>query len=417
MIKFGRIFTSLVLDLFTVSIVIHFDGALRHPTDRGFGFSTQLQARRATCAAFIQLSDEDNAGSFPSQLLGGQILNCSASTSSAEVEYHGLILGLEGLLSFWQGTMTDSSPTTTSALCAANGDSPIVQILGDCKTVLHQMEGLSRPRRLESFHEHAMRMLQELRSIQPNVEFRFQHIPRSQNQLCDRLSARILAEKEQKDYQDIILVLENLFDHSSDTKGGSIARFLDRHLRVESNGVPFSQRPLIYWRLAQLAFEVDDWQSLVFLGEWWETELLDAWPRAHTVGKTQQVCFKVEPRDLFLVEALVFQLVGLEALGKMKDATTRRRKKRYLLGRFANHIKTTEERLSNLTNRDEDSLRLQYQLYNKASDTEMMEPWPYMVQDWYAEATETAKWNSHGLHWSIYRAPANLASSHLPYST
>ena len=50
------------------------------------------------------------------------------------------------------------------------------------------------------------------------MEFQFQHIPRIENQLCDRLAARIIAHQEERDYGTAMQELEEL--HRMDKNTG-----------------------------------------------------------------------------------------------------------------------------------------------------------------------------------------------------
>ena len=358
------------------SIVLHFDGSLRYPKDEGFRIPTE-QAPLAACAASIQWdSNEDGMLS-----LGGKLLDCSTSTTSAEVEYQGLMLGLEGLLLH---VIQDNDWLPDSSRFQI--DEPVlVQVCGDCKTVIQQMNNLSHARKLEPLHNRAGELLQELKSRQPKMRVQFRHIPRIENQLCDRLAVRIVKENTRHSYHSALTDLQSLCD-APDSKMAH--RFVDQYLSLELNAAPFSKRPMLYRLVARVFFQEKDFVSLVLLAERWEAELKETWPLREN-----------HLRDRYIVEATVYQIVGLKAQKKRaRQASIRQRRKRFLLGKWSAFCQSVEESLA------QDS-RLVLDKWTKTTDKKRQEEeststtWPRLVDEWYSYAQHADDWASNRVQW------------------
>lgn len=292
----------LLFEIVTNAIAtVYFDGSLCHPVDPTF--PTFKQKRRASCAAYIRFGDDSQ------EILGGRILSgCSSSTTSAEVEYEALILGLEGLKQHW---LKDTLPVTTETAFY-----PVV-VLGDCKTVIQQMNGGSRPRKMEPLYRRASQAAEDIQTLHPHVQISFQHISRTQNIMSDRLCSTILAEKQYRDDQAAILALSSL------SSNAAYLEFLNSYLDKESNALKYSRRPAVYRYLSKLASRSKEWNTLIEIGERWSREIQDVWPR-HS-----------ERRDELFVEAMTIQLAGLEAVGNQKELLYLQRKYQYLLSQHA----------------------------------------------------------------------------------
>lgn len=114
-------------------LILHFDG------------SFHKYSGVASCAAAIFLDD----GTTLVGLGGSQIESSSLVTTSAEIEYEGLILGLRWLLLL-------HSPHQSVKVMQS------LTIRGDCLTIINQLRGTSRPRKLESKYKEASFLLQQL---------------------------------------------------------------------------------------------------------------------------------------------------------------------------------------------------------------------------------------------------------------
>ena len=88
--------------VFLASLILRFDGSWKHPKDPEF--PTSSLGRMAACAACIIIPKEQPGGvhnivgDTAVALVGGRRLDVGLVRGSAEAEYEGVILGLDGLL-------------------------------------------------------------------------------------------------------------------------------------------------------------------------------------------------------------------------------------------------------------------------------------------------------------------------------
>jgi hypothetical protein len=146
-------------------IIVQFDGGIQKTDDF---------LQHAACSACIILESFDtkiigldtiNVGPGREIInLGGRSIIADATTTSAKVEYEGLVFGFQGLLSFlkWWETINSSIDISKS----------IIVVQGDCKNVVAQMNGVARPRKLESYHQKCQAIL---RSELSKYDIIFQH--------------------------------------------------------------------------------------------------------------------------------------------------------------------------------------------------------------------------------------------------
>jgi ribonuclease HI len=349
-----RLLFELLFDALIATV--YFDGSLCHPVDPTF--PTYQQQQRASCAVFIQF-DESR------EILGGRILHsCSASTTSAEVEYEALILGLEGLNQHWP----ENDPSTEASIHRVN-------VLGDCKTVIQQMSGGSRPRKTESLFRRASEAAGALQARHPNVQFSFRHIPRIQNTITDRLCSTILAEKQLRDDQAAVLALASL------TSNGAYLKHLNSFLVKESNALIYSRRPAVYRYLSRLASHSKEWHTLLEIGERWSHEIQNVWPRDSQM------------KDELFAEALAIQLVGWGKLGNQKEILYRRRKHQHALSRYAHIVENVERDLSR-TPSVADLPFAPIELECNGDDC------PRLIQKWMKEAANTSVWTHDSVFWT-----------------
>lgn len=281
-------------------LVVHFDGSLRKPSDPGFSV-TDL-ASMSSCAVGIQQSDD---GHKPSSLcaMGGKLVQV---TSSAEAEYEGLLMGLEMLSSprspWWHPSK--STPST-------------VLIMGDCKTVIQQMNGRSRPRKLQHYVDRCQALLE---TLPVHVEFR--HVPRDQNVLADSLCQIIFQENVRKAMVDFTAALED-WQGGSEVGTGILKRFLS----FPSSLVPYSRRPRLYQQIAQKAVKLQAWHVLQDLGQRLDRDNSLVWTKsdsseAHVIQE-------------LTIQALVYKQLALEGLGRVNEVEVLWRKVRHLKQRWA----------------------------------------------------------------------------------
>ena len=375
-----------------LSVIVHFDGSLRSTFDRGF--TTNIQHPRASCAASIQFDIEGKDMS-----LGGKLLTCASSSTSAESEYEGLLLGLERLRDL---SMLESSSVQRGITFFPTAKSDLkVQVFGDCKTVIQQMNGLSRPRKLEIFQARARDLITEIKETHPHAKFHFQHVPRAENILCDRLSAIIVREKQRRDYETVLLAAKNELSQVGNPE--STRRFLGCFLSKDSHEVPFSRRPLFYRLLAHACCRREDWTSLLFVTGWWKSELSEVWPReARGHPSTEGVSFT--SRDALLAEVVSWELLALKQLGETKKSAKLERKHRHLLRRFGDEVRVLplEEKLDRALWLVKDTeLQISANMERDTDKDELGNPWPEVIEEWYNSAENSTLWTGEGSHWLL----------------
>jgi ribonuclease HI len=181
------------------SLVLHFDGSLRPPRDPIPGMTrytpkSLTMDKLASCSAAI-LSESGNDEKLHS--MGGKMLDLMPGMTSADVEYEGLLMGLDKVKIY----LSDNQ--NMASLMASSTD-PALTVKGDCKVIVDQFQGKSIPRKMETKYNIAiekMRSIQNLCAAYPQatkkLSVRFQHIPRDDNHLCDAI-CRLLVNQKQR---------------------------------------------------------------------------------------------------------------------------------------------------------------------------------------------------------------------------
>ena len=170
---------SSVIVILSTFLVIHFDGSLRVPPDLypdtvPSSITSSFLSPVATCAAALFSSD----GSLLA--IGGSHLDLFPTTTSAEVEYAGLIYGLRELSQLLSG------PSFTSHTITSRTGPMCVVVKGDCKTVIDQMNGKAKPRKQRVQYIEAQSLVQEL-SDKFECSCTFEHVNRDKNKISDHL--------------------------------------------------------------------------------------------------------------------------------------------------------------------------------------------------------------------------------------
>lgn len=270
--------------------LLRFDGSLRAPSDPGF--DTSMLNRQAACSACIFEGDTRVA-------LGGKQLGDSRWQTSGEAEYEGLIFGLD-------------------QLCDLHRQKPHhnVIIQGDCKTVMEQLQGRARPRKMQTHYERAMGLVRRLLEHGVTLEA-IRHIPREANWLCDAVAAGIAMEQHESAvsaaWQDLEQVRHRTINPA---KEQTLLKLWDRH----AGSLPLSTRPAFYQAMAQVASALEDHGSLLWVGEQMEQHV-----RTTPSGPN---------KDVLLVQAILYQINSLDRLGRTNEAAFRRRRHRHLLQRY-----------------------------------------------------------------------------------
>jgi len=280
---------------------LEFDGSLRPPRD--FGFPT-IPAKLVTCSSSLSIGqDSSNDGVlFSPFALGCRRLVPNLGLTSAQTEYEGLLLGLEflnDLESFTDLVSKEETSTTENSLL----------IIGDCKAVIDQINGKSIPRKMGTMHERSVDIMTQLGNKFDMVEAR--HIPRTENILCDSLCADLMTVIEWQEYNDCQTELWMCHDEPSKTSAGDV---YTRYLKDENKcHIPYSKRPSLYQSMVSLSRTMDEFDTLVEVGE---RRLKES---ALTGNKDMAR------------EAIQNQIDGWKGLGDTKKVEFLSRKHRYLL--------------------------------------------------------------------------------------
>jgi hypothetical protein len=397
--------------IFLASLVLRFDGSWKHPRDPEF--PTSSLGRMAACAACIIIPKEQPDGvrsidDTTVALVGGRRLDVGMVRGSAEAEYEGILLGLGGLLQLYRDhSGVNGIFRSSSAACPAS----VVTIEGDCKTVIEQLQGIARPRKLEQYYNRAIVLIQQL-----PFEFRYQHIPRAENVLCDRICARILEEQQfeawESAYQELALIYNNATlvgeERSSDDL---LSSFLHRHFgSAGKHYIPLSQRPTFYRYIASTASRIRDFATMVAVGKILETEVKSVWSAVRTPSSVSpiaiqnnesepHVCLDQRSKDKLLIEAVVYQVVGLHNLGKQKQESLAKRKNRYILEKYSDYAETVKVALT-----DEASSAPLLQVSGQAPAASKIthtskDEWPPLVKHWHEEASLSDLWRDETVFW------------------
>jgi len=162
--------------LLSAFLVLYFDGSLRIPADPNKNMPTLVSSALSPLAACSTAVINERTHSVVA--LGGRDLLFDGQITSADVEYEGLILGLNCLL-----TMCERE--------AASIKNIEVTIRGDCKTVIDQMNAVSLPRKQKAYYNEALLIINKLK-FDYEISLSFEHITRNLNELCDGMCKVIL---------------------------------------------------------------------------------------------------------------------------------------------------------------------------------------------------------------------------------
>jgi hypothetical protein len=399
--------------IFLASIILRFDGSWKHPRDPEF--PTSSLGRMAACGACIIIPKEQPDGvrsiddATDVALIGGRRLDVATVRGSAEAEYEGVILGLDGLLQLHRDHLgVNGISRSSSAACSTS----VVTIEGDCKTVIDQLKGIARPRKLDQYYNRAIDLIQQL-----PFDFRYQHIPRAENVLCDRICARILEEQQleawENAHQELAFICTNAsLVEDERSSEDLLSSYLHRHFGpAGKHYIPISQRPPFYRSIASTAFRIRDFASMVEVGSILEAEVKSVWSAVRTPPFVPSIAFQnneSEPpvyldqrfKDKLLIEAVVYQVVGLHNLGKKKQEALAKRKNRYILEKYSEYAETVKVALT-----DEASSALLLLVSERAfaaskSRHTGQDDWPPLVKHWHDEASQSDLWRDDTVFWT-----------------
>ena len=279
-------------------VVVRFDGSLKVPTIDG-------RARLATAAATLSCSNHYTC----EQVLhmGGKHLDTNRVKTSGEAEFEGLILGLEGLLEH-QESLTPF----------VDG---VILVQGDCKTAIQQMQGRSRSRKMTHLCDKANELVQEI-----PWSLQFEHCPREQNVLCDRLCYGILAFKQEFVVDHISSSLLRMLKDDV-IKTESLQELHEKFLLPGKTMLNGTSRAKLYSIIAKMAWLQSDYKFLLEIGGRIQT-LADALRSRESRRSDTDDAILLQLK----VEGIKYEMAALHMTGKEKEALkVKRREKRILL--------------------------------------------------------------------------------------
>jgi ribonuclease HI len=312
-----------------LALVVRFDGSLRCPIDPGY--SNSKLGKLASCAACVyhSMGSVDKELVLDEYLVSSQskLLHANDYQSSAEVEYEGLLFALE--------TIKNLLRTNDDVRATIRTLSVIIQ--GDCKTVMSQMLGRSRPRKLENYYHQAMQVVQE-----KPCEIIFEHIPREYNVLADKLCRNTIVSRQQEVYTLAQSDLERIAllwsqpecINNSRNESSFASGFINQHFGADTSLIPHSLRLELLRRLAAIACKCKQGTDLIVVGEFivLESNVLSPLDLTVNISKAgnSSGLFWVDKSTL-IAEGVVYQSLGLRLLDNIKGANTLEQKYRHLL--------------------------------------------------------------------------------------
>jgi ribonuclease HI len=338
-------------------LVLYFDGSLRTPRDAGF--PTHRLGRMASCGAALYNDDDDDDNLLT---LGGKLLEIIPDMTSADVEYEGLLFGLNHCVNI--------SPDTS------------LIVRGDCKAIIDQLNGDSVPRKLRPKHELVLKLLERMQKVS------FEHVPRDENKVCDAICAAITNIVEQRQLSTFRHELATLATQSTqqettkNTPQHSLADLVNRFVSSEKSLVRFSMRPVLYEEVASVADRLSDGMALEYIGKQLQLES-KLWPVEGDMT-----------RELMAARGISLHVQGLQLLGREKDSKWLLRKHRYLLGRYVSQDVIAETFVaachSEMKDSVDDSAFVVYNEHGNESE---------VLQTWYDQATQQDESILHQGYW------------------
>jgi ribonuclease HI len=307
--------------LSALSLVLQFDGSFRPPKD--FGFPTTMRKLPSCSSAILSDGDEKVLA------LGGKLVPYNVGMTSADVEYDGLLVGLE-----WLGKQEDDWWTKHAV-------SKTLTIRGDNKAIIDQLSGSALPRKLLSKHEYGQSIFENINKHFTTINY--QHVLRHQNVLCDsvccdiiQLSVSRILNAFQADLE--ACTNEAPSDETDKRKRKSttspLASLIQSYLN-DASVIPHSIRPAILQQLIGKAESLNDGFALVVIGDMMESESkLWAYGGDEPIGGSN--C-----RELLLVQGAQLQMKGWSLLKKGKEADKVGRKHKYNLSKYGSMVTAT----------------------------------------------------------------------------
>ena len=432
----------------TTHFHIQFDGCFRPPRDPGFPTISHRTAVCAACVGRVVDCENRSANSIQNNndealgiehepkmiplAVGARELPVSIETTSQHAEYEGLLMGLEWLVELisCQNEMKSYIPAVGSGGDDRNRGNPVGAMLltieGDCKTVIDQLSGKSKSRKLETLHRRAEELLEELGNMgtdatttvinsisNANEGFRaeFRHIPRSQNSISDGLCNNYMSILDAKSWIGSIYELEETTNNQILEEGISSnyqtqPLSLSTVFETTARTTKFSLRLPLYEMVAKLAVETENHQLLINIGER-VIEEESSLEGVQGYENSNSSAPKVSRRTATSIRkaGVGYQIRGWEGLGKAKKIKFLQRKHRVLLsnddgnnyiisdlGKATELFPLIDDENRYCGEEVEESIHHHHQLTNLGDVTEgewnplLPNVWKPMLDQWFASA-------------------------------
>lgn len=283
------------------TFILQFDGSFRPPKDPGV---STIPRRLAVAAAYLSmtLTYNENVVTLLPVAVGTKILPVDIGMSSQHVELEGLLLGLNYINEHWIELM-EKRERMLEASYFGEADQLTLKIQGDCKTVIDQLTGKAVPRKLEAGMNQVQNVLDQLLSRGDSIVLGYNLVPRHENHVCDCLCSNLINIVVSKAWSECIDDLEKV--QQDDSYGPSrqdhylsrpVSRILSSHLDSCSSVIKYSLRYPLFEKLAIIALDSKDYESLITIGERLNEEV-QRWCRQKatlTAVKKRSAVYQVE---------------------------------------------------------------------------------------------------------------------------
>jgi ribonuclease HI len=204
----------------------------------------------ASCSSAIFKTDERHQRIVA---LGGKFLDIVPGITSADAEYEGLVLGLEWLTRRPPDWWNEQSSTV------------VLHVQGDCKVIIDQLNGDAVQGKLRPKYEKAQTSLGVLKSSHVDSVV-FEHIPRGQNIVADRICALAMELQEEVALRRFGDALWRALVEAERTTESRLVSVVNTHFG-EPSLLRYSLRPKLYEEMIAIASRQQDGNALVLLGE------------------------------------------------------------------------------------------------------------------------------------------------------
>jgi hypothetical protein len=430
----------------TTKVLLQFDGSLlSRRTPSGADDDDDIERRMHTCAACLFVNGQlhglggrrfigpiTTAGE-----LGVSPSLSSSSSSSAIAEYEGLLYGLEQLLKFLDNRHNNINNDPVDENTSSSSAVMIIEVQGDCKTVMEHMQGRARPRKLARYHQRATSLLEKLmergdsnvtptdtsgrssRSKRVETAVMFEHIPREQNVLSDELARSMAVQCQGMAIDEFI---QRVVQQQQQQQSVLLSSVNNKNLDFVDNWIDYILQPIFYLDaptqlvglqcLAQLYYQNQCYSNLLVILDRMEALLAVSKDSQHSLDHVlQDDKAEAWKRDLAVTAYLYRRLVYEKKLdgrrSSSKEMARFHRTTRRFVQIHAEHIARLEASI--LLSLDNKQQPLQpSKVLLLPMETEMWSRllrktvWSAPVRLWFDDVTTATKpnWQKEWSHWT-----------------